>query len=224
MVMSVYVTEEEQLEAMRNFWRKYGTLISTLLALCMLVFVGYKYWYWHQEKVTANASMAYENMMTAFSKENPNATKAYANQLIQDYSRTVYADVAKMMLAKVSVDANPDMAKTLLQNVIDSSGLRALKELATLRLARLYKAEKAYDKALALLAKVEDTQYLPVVNELKGDIYVAQGQLQKAILLYKEAMSDVRPRGLGNFLEMKTNALAYTTEALSTLIATPSAA
>ena len=68
---------------------------------------------------------------------------------------------------------------------------------------------------MAELADVEDSAYTSIVNELKGDIYVATGKYQQAMAAYKEAITEVRTSGMGNvFLEMKTNALAGFTHSM----------
>lgn len=148
--------------------------------------------------------------MVAFSNQDENNIQSYANQLIKDYGKTVYADAARLTLAKMLVTNDQyDKARENLEYVAEHSKMQSLKQVAKLRIARLFAAQKAYDKALAELAVVDDSVYMPVINELKGDIYAATGNYQQAIQSYKEAITEVRTNGMGNlFLEMKTNELA----------------
>lgn len=208
--MSVYMTEEEQLAAIKKWWNKYSNLITVILSALLLVFAGYRYWNWHQEKINTQASSAYERLMVAFSNQDNNAVQSYASQLIKDYGNSVYADAARLTLAKMFVSSDQfDKAQENLNYVASHSKMLALKQVAKLRMARLFAAQKAYEKALAELAVVDDSTYMPVVNELKGDIYAATGNYQQAIHSYKEAITEVRTNGMGNlFLEMKTNELA----------------
>ncbi|MDP1603787.1 MAG: tetratricopeptide repeat protein [Legionella sp.] len=212
--MSVYMTEEEQLDAIKKWWQRYSTLITVVLSLILLCISGYKYWIWHQEKVNTQASNAYEHLMVAFSNQDNKSVKSYSNQLINDYSDTVYAHAARLTLAKLYVaQDNFDKARETLQFVANNSPMKALKQVARIRIARLLAAQKAYDKALSELTTVEDAAYMPVINELKGDIFVAKGQYQQAFVSYKEAITAVRTRGMGNlYLEMKTNELAALTQ------------
>ena len=216
--MSVYMTEEEQLEAIKKWWNKYSNIITVVLSVILLVFAGFKYWNWHHDKISAQASNAYERMMLAFANQDNQSVQSYANQLIKDYSKTVYADAARLTLAKLFVtDDNYPKARESLEYVANHSKMPALRQVAKIRIARLFAAEKAYDKALAELASIVDTAYMPVINELKGDIYTATGQYQKAIVAYKEAITEVRTNGMGNlFLEMKTNELAALSQSMNT--------
>ncbi|WED44378.1 YfgM family protein [Legionella cardiaca] len=214
--MSVYMTEEEQLEAIKKWWQRYSTPITVVLSVLLLVVAGYKYWTWHQYKVSMQASNAYEHLMVAFSNQDNKSVRSYANQLINDYGDTVYADAARLTLAKLYVGYDKyEKAKENLDYVANNSKMLALKQVAKIRIARLLAAEKDYDKALAQLTKVDDAAYMPVVNELKGDIYAATGKYQQAINFYKEAITEVRTNGMGNlFLEMKTNELAALTQSM----------
>jgi len=214
--MSVYMTEEEQLEVIKKWWRKYGNLITIFLSLVLLCIAGYRYMNWHQDKIKQQASNAYESMMVAFSNHNIKSVRAYANELIKDYNNTVYADVAHMTLAKVYIEKDKlDLAKTELQTVVANSHMLPLKQIAKIRIARILAAGKDYKSALNELSSIDDSSYLPVINELKGDIYGETGQYQNAMSAYRLAITEVKNKGMGNlFLEMKTNELAIKTQSV----------
>jgi predicted negative regulator of RcsB-dependent stress response len=212
--MSVYMTEDEQLEVIKKWWKRYGNLISIIVSVILLAVAGYRYMNWHQEKLTQQASVTYENMMVAFSNQNTKGVRSFANELIKDYGNSVYADVAHMTLAKIYVSKNKlDQAKAELQIVADKSKMTSLKQIAKIRIARLLAANKSYTNALSA---IDDTTYLPIINELKGDIYGATGQYQEAINAYRLAIDEVKTNGMGNlFLEMKTNELALKAQSMN---------
>lgn len=102
-----------------------------------------------------------------------------------------------------------DKATVELKSVATNSKMPALKQIAKIRLARILAAEKSYTNALKELGSIDDDTYLPVINELKGDIYGATGQYEEAMNSYKMALDEVKNNGMGNlFLEMKTNQIA----------------
>lgn len=214
--MSVYMTEAEQLEAIKKWWGRYNNIIIVFLSVILLAMSGYKYWNWHEEKVNQQASNAYEQMMLAFSNQDNRAVRGYANQLLNDYDQTVYADAARLTLAKLYVLREKyAQAHNALDYVATHSKMNALQQIAKIRLARLLAAEKSYDKALQELGKIDSKVYMPVVNELRGDIYAATGQYQQAVVAYRKAITEVHTNGMGNlFLEMKTNELAAMTQSM----------
>jgi predicted negative regulator of RcsB-dependent stress response len=210
------MTEEEQLEVIKKWWDRHGSKITVFLSLILICTAGYKYMNWHQDKMTQQASNTYEQMMVALSNQNIKSVRSYANELIKDYNSSVYADVAHMTLAKIYVSKNKwAQAKEELLPVAQKSKMSALKQIAKINIARLLVSEKSYTYALNELATIEDQTYLPVINELKGDIYDALGQYRKAITAYRLAIEEVKTRGMGNlFLEMKTNELAMKSQSM----------
>ncbi len=208
--MSVYMTEEEQLETIKKWWNKHGNLITIILSIVLLCIAGFRYMNWHQDKVKQQASSAFENMMIAFSNQDIKSVRSYSTELIKDYSKTVYADIAHLTLAKIYIEKNKlTQAKNELQAVVSNSHMLPLKQVAKIRIARIFAADKEYTNALNELTSIDDTTYLPVINELKGDIYSASGQYQNAINAYRLAIKAVKNKGMSNlFLEMKSNELA----------------
>lgn len=215
--MSVYMTEDEQLESIKKWWQRNGNVVVVIFSVLLMTMAGYRYMNWHNNKITQQASIAYENMMVAFSNHDNKSVRSYANQLIKDYSHSVYADVAHMTLAKLFISKDKlDLAQNELQTVASNSKMPALKQIAKIRIARIMAANKSYEPALNELTKVDDNAYLPVINELKGDIYSARGQYKEAISSYRLAIDEVKTNGMGNlFLEMKSNELAMKSQSSS---------
>jgi predicted negative regulator of RcsB-dependent stress response len=207
--MSVYMTEEEQLQAIKKWWKQYNGVILTVLSIILLIVAGYRYWNWYKDSQKAQASTAYEHMMVALSNKDNKVVKAYANQLIQNHNHTVYSDIAHLTLAKLLIAKdNYDKANNELATVASESSMPALKQVAKLRMARVLAMKKQYNEALKTLSVVEDMAYLITINELKGDIYAMNGEYKEAISCYKLAMDEAKTHNMGNlFLEMKTNEL-----------------
>jgi predicted negative regulator of RcsB-dependent stress response len=147
--------------------------------------------------------------MLAFSNQDNKSVRGYASRLIGDYKTTVYADVARLTLAKLYVDKEHYIkAQQELSYVAQHSRMVALKQIARIRLARLLTAEKSYQSALEELKQVNDMAFMPVVNELQGDILEQLGDSEKALDFYQKALNAHQANGMANlFLEMKTNEL-----------------
>lgn len=216
--MSVYMTEEEQLESFKKWWKRYGNHVTVFLSIVLLCIAGYRYMHWHQEKIKQESSIIYEHMMVAFANQNTKEVRSFANELIKDYGNSVYADVAHMTLAKIYASKDKlEQAKNELEMVVKNTSMSSLKQIARIRIARILAAGKSYTNALKELATIDDKAYLPVINELKGDIYGATGQYKQAIESYRLAIDEVKTNGMGNlFLEMKTNELATKSQSMNT--------
>ena len=214
--MSVYMTEDEQMDAIKSWWKRYNSIIIVLFSLILLAISGVRYWNCHEEKVTQQASNTYEHLMMAFSNHDNKGVRGFAKQLTTEYGKTVYADAARLTLARLYVvnEKYPE-ARAQLEYVITHAKVNAMQQVARVRLARLLAADKSYPQALEELAEVDDAAYTPLVNELKGDIYAATGRYEQAFTFYRSATEEVQKKGMGNpFLEMKVNELAALTASL----------
>lgn len=216
--MSIYMTEDEQLEAIKKWWKRYNGIIIVSISVVMLMISGFRYWTWHEAKIKQQASNTYEQLMLAFANQDHKGVRGYARLLITEYGQTVYADAARLTLAKRYVAREKYVqAREELGYVALHSKMPALQHVAKIRLVRLLVAEKSYDNALDELATINEPAYLSTVNELKGDIYAAKGHYPEAVTFYREALNAGQAKGMGNlFLEMKTNELAALTQVAAT--------
>lgn len=203
------MTETEQLEEIKKWWNKHQNWILGILSILLISVAGVRYWNWHIEKTLQQASSTYDNMIVAVSKNDDKSTQSYANQLVNEYSKTVYASAAHLTLAKVFVkNKEYEKASNELNQVAHHSKNEALRQQATLRFARLLIVQKSYDKALAELATLKSSPYTALIDELKGDVFVATGKYPEADTAYHDAISLLKVEGVGNqYLQMKSNAV-----------------
>ncbi|HVT62738.1 MAG TPA: tetratricopeptide repeat protein, partial [Legionellaceae bacterium] len=94
---SVYMTETEQIEILKKWWKKYNQIVLITISIALLVISGLRYWHWHREKISEQASNAYEHLMVAFSNQDDKSVRSYAHQLMTHYAGTVYADTARLL-------------------------------------------------------------------------------------------------------------------------------
>ena len=110
-----------------------------------------------------------------------------ATTLKQDFPDSTYAQFAALYKAKLAVAAkNLTDAEQELQWVMDSADNADIVLQATLRLARVLYAQQKYPEALALLDN-DNAVYAAAFEEVRGDIYNAQGERDKAKLAYLKA-------------------------------------
>jgi predicted negative regulator of RcsB-dependent stress response len=206
-MFNMYLNEYEQWNALKKWWHKYNGIIILAFSMILLSISAYKYWRWHEESKLQFASNLYEQMMLASANHQNKQIKDLANQLVRDYPKSIYADAARLNLAKIAVAAkNYDKAEAALKWVAENSQTSELADVAKIRLARVWLAKQQYKDALGILKNMHSKAYLPLVDELRGDIYTAMNQYDKAVDFYRKALSEVQNYGVGNlFLEMKSN-------------------
>ncbi|MCG8382792.1 MAG: tetratricopeptide repeat protein [Gammaproteobacteria bacterium] len=187
--MATYETEEEQLEALKKWWKENGRSIMLGLLLGVLIIAGWRGWQAYQTNRAESASTLYEQMESDARAGNKQGVEAAATLLRNNYSNTPYATIGTLYLAKQYVEAeNYDGAVESLQWVIDNSSQENTVLTAKIRMARVLAAQNKLDDALKQLqSTVFPESYRHLVDEVSGDIYLQQGEVQKAREAYKRA-------------------------------------
>lgn len=205
-MFNMYLNEYEQWNALKKWWHKYNGIVILAFSLVLLGISAYKYWRWHEDSKLQFASNLYEQMMMSSANHQNKQIKKIAEQLVNDYPKSIYADAARLSLAKLAVASKEyDKAEQALKWVAENSATAELADVAKIRLARVWLAKQQYANALTILKNMHSKAYLPLVDELKGDIYTSMNQYDKAVDFYRKALSEVQNYGVGNlFLEMKS--------------------
>lgn len=195
--MAVYDHEEqEQLEALKAWWRDHGNKVVNLALAAAVVAASVSGWKWWQDKQAGEASAVYGQLQAAAEKHDAKVTRDMAVALAENYSGTVYAGMGALLTAKIQFEAGDiKNAKAQLAWAADKASDPALRDLARLRLAGLLLDEKAYDEALQQLSKEPEAGFAARYAELKGDVYAAQGKADEARSAYQAALSSLSDKG-----------------------------
>lgn len=209
--MSTHLTEEEQIEAIKRWWKENGT--ATLAAVVIVAggWFGYSQYQSHQENKAASGSELFSEFQEASmaaeaedaTDEQKKTAQHLAEELIEAYDGSLYEDMARLHLAKIAVESKEfDNAKSQLQSVVDDATSAELGELAQLRLARVLIAQKEYDAALQTLSATVSPAFQSAYTELKGDVYMMQDKFDEARTAY-EAAQTADTTGRNMLLQMK---------------------
>lgn len=202
--MRTFNNDQEQLEFLKAWWQSYGKVI--LLGLCIGVLLMFSWRYYQTQRVhhSAQASTLYEQILKSFQAKDYGSLRAQVVVLKKDYQDTPYAMLAALIQARIDAENSqlPE-AKTQLQWVLDHAKDKALRQVSRIRLAKILLQEKAYDPALALLAKNDYPAFDIYTNEIKGDIYLAKGDIPNARATYQAILKQGDPALLGNIVAMK---------------------
>ena len=207
--MALDLEEQEQLDALKQFWKQYGTLIITLAFLALAAFAGVKGWNYYQRGQSEQASVLFGKLEEAVRKNDVAQTGSLGAEIIDKYGSTAYGPMAALLLAKTSYDnGDPAAAATRLLWAIDKARDDETAALARLRLAGIRLDEKKYDEALALLDAKHSQAFAPLYADLRGDVLTAQGKPAEARAAYKRALEKGLPNSnYRNVVQIKLDAL-----------------
>jgi len=206
-----FETEEQQLEAIKNWWKENSTMIVGGIAVGVAAIFGVNYFQSQSTIRSENASILYEQVLTG--AQNPESTAdsisaqlTKVNQLEAEFKDTPYASLSALIVARQHMNAG-EMAKAEKQYqwVIDNTRQDEMKYLAKIRLARLLSGNKEADRALAILSEAYPESFNAMVLELKGDVLLSQGHRDRAKAAYTQAqLSSSKP---GRWLKLKLDDL-----------------
>ncbi|MBA34040.1 MAG: hypothetical protein CMI14_01260 [Oleispira sp.] len=210
-------TEEEQVEAIKNWWNENG---KSLIITVVVVLAGYFGWNGYQENQRVQGEAAasiYEQLMSKATKPLSEQTEAdkieletVAAQLKTEYPDSLYAQFAGLYLAKFAIEANDfDAASTELSALVEAKQVGPVTYLAQVRLARVFVQQNKLDEALALVATTPEESFTVQYEETKGDILFAKGELVSARDAYQSARAAAMALGINTqVLQRKIDDLA----------------
>lgn len=207
----MYSSEEEQIEAIKKWWRENGTAVMVGVVVGFGALFGWQGWQKYKISQAESASAIYTNVMAALDAGKPDSLesiKASVNDLQKDYADTPYAALASLAGAKVAVQSDDlATAKSRLQWVIDNAGQPELADVARLRLARIHLIAGEWDAAARLLNRHYPESFSASVDEMLGDVNAAQGKTAEALEAYNRALGAETASSNRDLIQIKRDAL-----------------
>lgn len=200
--MEIYNNEDEQLDAVRNFFRENGKAIVVGVVLGIGGLFGWRYWQSHQYQTSTAASMSFDQAVL----HSDNV--AHLESFIQANDNT-YGVFGAMKLAQELVNKG-DFAKAKQQllwaqaHTKDDNLLPAI----NLRLARVQLQEKQFDDALKTLETIQKGGWFAQAQAVRGDVLAEKGDSKSAREAYSLALESNPSPMLIELLRIKLNNLA----------------
>jgi len=206
--------EQEQLEALKAWWKDNGNLILGTVLVVVVAMGGWRGWQYFQNQQATGAATLYMQVVEQVGSNDPKRVNDAATAVMDKFSSTAYASRAALLAAQVN-EQGKDVAraKTQLQWVIDHASEASLKDVARLRLAAVLLDEKNYADALKQLEAKHPESFDGLYADLRGDVLSAQGKTEEARSAYKLAYEKFDVQNMyRNLIQMKIDALGAATK------------
>ena len=203
-----YLTDDEQLEAVKHMFTEYAPWIIGGLVLGIGGWYGIQYYRSHQNERALQAAAQFEQMTVAMQADDRTRSRALADGLVKDFPSSPYADQAQLTIARMYVeDGHSADAVAPLTEVMNNSKDSELKQIARLRLARVLIDQGKPDDAIKLLAVGTPGSFAGRYHEVHGDALYAKKDVAGAIAEYSAALT-AGDGADGALLELKLADLA----------------
>lgn len=204
------LSEEEQSERLKAWWKENGTSVIAGTVLGIAVIGGVNYWRVYKADQAEAAAVLYDRLLAQQGDPAADAGRT----LVDDYSGTPYAGKAALFLAKMAFeDGDPAQAAAHLEWAIVEAADPADRRVARLRLARIELSRGELEQAESVLSGMQPGGYESEYRELLGDIAMARNNPDAARSEYEAALAALPAQsGFADMLNRKLDAASGATE------------
>lgn len=187
--MDDYLTEREQVDRIRQWWKENGAWIIVGVGGGIIALAGWNWWQGYQLQRSEQASAIYAVVSEAAMEERIDEIRLGVERLESAYDGSPYLQHGRLALAGALARAGEfDPAADQLQQVMDGAEDPQLRLIARLRLARVLLAAGELQRALEIARGGESGVFAAPLHEVEGDILAAQGDTAGARAAYEAAL------------------------------------
>ncbi|WP_404358127.1 tetratricopeptide repeat protein [Methylotuvimicrobium sp. KM1] len=187
--MAIYETEEEQVEALKRWWKENGRSTITGVIVGIVIIVGWNIWQDYKQNQALQASALYAQLLNAQNEGNLESAEKIAERIQDQFGGTAYNDYAGLFDAKIKVQQGDLAAAQQSLEAVAKKGSDEIAQVARLGLIRIFLAKGEYEQGLQMIAEAKYSDgFSGAYEELKGDLYVALDRLGEARTAYQAAL------------------------------------
>jgi len=213
MATNLDLEEQEQLDELKAFWKKYGTLITWLLIAALGSYAAWNGWNWYQRDQAVKAGAMYDQLDKSVQAGDVDQAGRVFADLKGRYPGTAFTEQGGLLTAKLQFEkGKADEALATLAWVEANASESEYRTVAGLRAAGVLLDQKKYDDALkrldGLVLKEAPAEFGALAADRRGDVLAAQGKLDEAKAAYTKAWQAMDPKvDYRRLIEAKLTAL-----------------
>ncbi|KUJ74774.1 hypothetical protein AVO42_05125 [Thiomicrospira sp. XS5] len=212
--MSRYETDEEQVAALKSWWKKNGTQLLSGILVIVLAWTGWTYWSNAKLAEAMNASAVFEVMQSKQQQGALGDVLRDGLKLMEEQPSSPYSSGVALMIAKhYFEEGNMDKAVENYNWVVEHAPGQAIQFIAQLRLVELYIQKKEFGAAQTTLNTVATDSLSPIekgsFDFQSAELALAEGEVDQAKTAFQKVLdNNDAPQGLHNLARLKLDDLA----------------
>lgn len=201
--------EQEQIDDIKAFWRRYGGFILTVVTVVALSFAGWRLWGWYQMNQAAAAGNAYKVLVEAAQAKDLSRVRAAAGTLLDSHGGSLYAPLGALVSARAHFEANElDAARQPLEWIVREHPESDIAPIARLRLAGVLLDQGKAAEGLALLEGDAPAAFAGPWADRRGDLLAALDRREDAIAAWEDAYARLEAEpALRRLVKLKLDAM-----------------
>ena len=186
--MEVYTTEEQQVDAIKKWCKKY---LKWVVVLLVIIFVAILVKTLYHHSISKDNLISVDKFEVIYNKLQNDEVSNVAIKNAKNYienNKNEYSSLLNLNLSKIYVERkNYNEAINSLNWIINNSSDANLLNIAKVRLARLYIFNSKFDLAKEIIGTIKSQSWRLQKTILMGDLYSKENKLDLAKKEYLKA-------------------------------------
>lgn len=180
--------EQEQLDALKAFWKQYGNALTWGLIVLLGAYAAWNGWNYYQGRQGEQAAAMFDELDRASAAAEADKVNRVFSDLRERFPKAPITAQGGLLAAKVLAEKGQfEPAQKAFAWVADNATDEDVRALARLRWSGVLSDEKKYDEALKVLEGVKSSSMEALSADRRGDILVLQGKKAEAVVAYRAA-------------------------------------
>jgi predicted negative regulator of RcsB-dependent stress response len=206
--MDEYLSEKEQIELIRQWWRENGWFLIGGAAIVLAGYFGYnEYWAW-RDRVAEDAAALYQQIQRSVEDDDREESDRLLDLLAAEHAESAYVDQARLLIARDNLIRDTARSIRELEAVVEQSQDQGMVTIARMRLARVLAYDEQFERALDVLNVADAGEFEASFAEIRGDVHAASGNVEAAISAYTDALlGAINGTVDTDYIQLKLNSL-----------------
>ena len=180
--------EQEQIDALKAFWKQYGNLLTWVLIAVLGAYAAWNGWNFYQRRQAEQAAAMYDELERAAQASDPDKVGRVFSDLRERHAKAAISLQGGLVAGKLWAEKGQvELAKQAYSWVTEHAADEDVQALSRLRWAGVLLDERKAEESLKILDPIKSTSMGALVADRRGDAWSLLGKKKEAVEAYRNA-------------------------------------